>query len=359
MTDFFPGVAPVFKVDGQVARDLARDIESLEVVESTDGMKTLAFTLVARGPGSDPQAEETLYLDGRVVDFGKELEVSIGAAEEACIVFKGLVSAIEGRFGQGGEPRVNVFAEDGLMALRMTRRMRTYEQTTDADIARTLAGEHGLSADVDADGPTYSVVQQWNQSDLAFLRERARGVQAEIWLDGARLCFKSRGKRDATSLELTQGGDLLAVQLRADLAHQRTQVRISGYDATARDVIDEEAGEEAVLSEVSGGRIGPAVVQSAFGQRVSHRVRENPLTAPEARDWARAEMLRRARSFVTVSGVTSGSPAMVVGSKLTLNEVGKAFEGDGYTVTRVCHTYDLSHGHRTHFEAERATVNAS
>jgi phage protein D len=68
-------------------------------------------------------------------------------------------------------------------------------------------------------------------------------------------------------------------------------------------------------------------------------------------------MLRRARRFVTVSGLTRGSPDMVVGSRLTLNQVGQPFEGAGYYATRVRHTYDHGSGLRTYFEAERATVN--
>jgi hypothetical protein len=40
-----------------------------------------------------------------------------------------------------------------------------------------------------------------------------------------------------------------------------------------------------------------------------------------------------------------------------LQRVGSAFAGDGYYVTRVCHTYDLVRGLRTHFDAERSTVN--
>jgi phage protein D len=67
-------------------------------------------------------------------------------------------------------------------------------------------------------------------------------------------------------------------------------------------------------------------------------------------------MLRRARSFVTVVGITRGSPDMVVGSKLTLQRVGHPFDGGGYYVMRVLHTYDLMYGHRTHFVAERPTV---
>ncbi len=93
-------------------------------------------------------------------------------------------------------------AEDALMELRQTRRMHTYKNVSDADIATRIASDHGLSPDAQADGPTYDVVQQWNQSDLAFLRERARLIQAEVWVDDGTLHFATRGSRTGTDLSL-------------------------------------------------------------------------------------------------------------------------------------------------------------
>jgi phage protein D len=357
MTEFFAAMAPVFKVDGEVKSDLARDVNFLRVEEATDGMKTLEINLLAEGPRPNQREESQLYLDGQTVDFGKTIEVSIGAADSARIIFTGAVSAIEASYVAGVVPFVSVFAEDALMALRMTRRMKTYENVSDADIAQAIAQEHGITASAEADGPTYKVVQQWNQSDLAFLRERARLIQAELWFSDDTLHFATRGHRTATTLPLVLGNDLLDVQLRADLAHQRTSVSVSGYDASQRDSISEEVTDEVLQAEVSGGRSGIAVLQQAFGERKSYRVRNDPLVAEEASAWAKAEMLRRARGFVSVSGMTNGTADMVVGSKISLDGVGAPFTGDGYYVTRVVHTYDLVDGFRTHFEAERATVN--
>jgi phage protein D len=210
---------------------------------------------------------------------------------------------------------------------------------------------------VDVDGPRYDVVQQLNQSDLAFLRERSRLVQAELWVEGRTLHLASRTRRSGTELTLVQGNQLLSVRLCADLAHQRSEVVVTGYDASAADVIDERAQAEVIDAEVSRGRTGPRVVELALGASTTLRVREAALTGAEARAWARAEMLRRARRFVSVVGTTRGSPDMVVGSRLTLQQVGAPFEGSGYYVTRLRHTVDLARGLRTYFEAERATVN--
>jgi phage protein D len=357
MTSLLYSAEPVFQVDGTVKGELTRDLIRLDVVETGDGLKTLVLRVAGTPAHPDLRAVPERYLDGSIVDFGKKLQVALGPNDGARTVFRGLVSALEASFAETKEPEVVVFAEDRLMELRMTRRMRTWERMSDADIASAIAGEHGLTPDVSADGPTYDLVQQWNQSDLAFLRERAALIQAEVAVDDTTLVFKSRGARSGSEISLVSGNTLIDVQLRADLAHQRTKVKVSGYDAKERDRIEEEAGNDAVQAEATGGKTGPDVLQRAFGERVSHRVRDVPLTGDEARAWAKAEMLRRARGFVTAVGTTNGTPDLVVGSRVSLDRVGGPFNGGGYYVTRVHHSFDRTDGHRTRFEAERATVN--
>ncbi len=355
-SELFVSSSPVFSVDGRDHGELARDLIFLQIEESTNGMKNLRARFVAIGPEVGAETQQLLYMDGRILDFGKSLKIAIGPLQGQRTIFDGYISAIEISFDEGEDPEVCICAEDRLMDLRMTRRMRSYEDKSDADIARDIAGEHGLSPEIDVDGPTYDRIQQWNMSDLAFLRERARLLQAEVWVDGDTLHFKSRDKRNGPEITLVRGNDIISVNACADLSHQRTAVRVSGYDAGNRDVIDEEAGADTVQGEISSGRSGPEVLQRAFGVRVSHRVREVPLDASEAADWARAEMLRRSRKFVTVSGITDGTPDMVVGSKVTLERMGSVFDGDGYYVTQVRHTYDSSSAHRTQFQAVKAAV---
>jgi uncharacterized protein len=348
--------APVFQVEGEVKGELARDLRRLEVEETTAGLRTMRATFVGHGPKRGREEEVQLYLDGTVLDFGRKLEISIGPEGDARTIFTGFISGLEASFHQGSVPEVTAFAEDKLMRFRLTRRSKTYRGKSDAGIARAIASEHGMAAQADAEGPTYDVVQQFNMSDLAFLRERARLIQAEIWLQDDKLYFQSRGARNATELTLVRENHLIDVEARADLAHQRTSVSVSGFDAAARDRIEATAGGETIQEEIEGGRTGPAILRSAFGVHASYRVREVPLRSGEARAWARAEMLRRSRSFVTVAGTTRGSPDMMVGSKLTFDGLGRAFDGPGYHVTRLRHTYDMTHGHRTEFEAERPTL---
>ncbi len=351
--------APVFTVDGQLMRDLAQDCVRLEVSEGVEGLRTLQAHVLAVGRGTAGPPQRMLHLDGGTVDLGRSLRVALGPDAVQRTVFDGTISGLEAVFVDGDPPIVILLAEDLLMRLRMTRRMRTYRDVTDADVAADVAAAHGLQADVDVDGPRYDVVQQLNQSDLAFLRERARLVQAELWCTDGTLHFRSRPRREAPALTLVQGVGLLSVRLCADLAHQRSEVVVTGYDAQGRQGIDERAGPDVVEAETSGGRSGARLVARALGDSAAIRVREAALTGAEAQAWARAEMLRRGRRFVEVRGTTRGSPDMVVGSRLTLQRVGGPFDGDGYYVTWVQHRYDLAHGFRTHFTAERATINTA
>ncbi|SEI82741.1 phage late control D family protein [Demequina mangrovi] len=358
MTDALLAVAsPVFTVAREVVGTLARDCVRLTIDEGVDGLRTLEARFVASGIGAAGPPGPMLHLDGSEFDFGTEIQVAVGGSGAQHEVFDGAVSAIEAVFGDSEPPAVVMLAEDPLMRLRMTRRMRTYTDVTDADVVRQLAQEHGLDADVAAEGPRHDVLQQINQSDLAFLRERARLLQTDLWCRDGTLHLSDRPSRTGARITLLHGGDLLTCRISADLAHQRTEVVVSGYNTRTEDVIDERAGAEAIQAEAQPGRTGPQVLEQAFGASAGMRVREVPETAAQASAWARAEMLRRSRRFVTVHGTTRGTPQLDVGSQVRLELVGPPFDGDGYYVTRVTHTYDNVRGLRTSFQAERATLN--
>src|SRR5262249_19158508 len=159
-----------------------------------------AVTPTTNAVGDDPA-----YLDGATIDFGSTISVDFGPADRACTIFDGIVSAIELSLSDGGTPNVSIYAEDALMKLRMTRRSTSYGDVPAADLAEQTAPQHGLQADAAAPGPTSPVVQQWNQSDLAFLRDRAALVAAEVWVEGSTLHFAPRSNRHGGEVTLVHG----------------------------------------------------------------------------------------------------------------------------------------------------------
>src|SRR5207248_6400409 len=142
--------------------------------------------------------------------------------------------ALEGSFPEGAPPLITILAEDRFQDLRMTRRTRSFENVSDTDVIRHITSDHGFTDDVSADGPTYKILAQVNQSDLAFMRERARSINAELWVEDTKLFAKSRTDRAGMAIDLAYGNKLFSFSVRADLAHQCTEVGVAGWDVEGK-----------------------------------------------------------------------------------------------------------------------------
>jgi phage protein D len=336
----------MIRIAGQDNASLTGGLLDLRIDEAADGLYACEATFGNWGPRNGSTG--FLYFDRQTLDFGKELEIRLGTET----IFRGLISALDARFPDGDPPRICVLAEDRLQALRMTRRTRTYLGMSDADVFQKVANDHGLTPDVNVTGPTHKVLSQLDLSDLAFLRERARAIDAELWVEGATLKVQQRTARNGGSLTLGYGNKLRELNVSADLAHQRTSVRVGGWDVSAKDALEFDATESAVSAELNGGESGSSVLSSALGERkeaVAHAV---PLNLQEAQLRAESLYRVRARRFVSGRGVGETTSKLRVGAHARLTGVGPLFEGE-YYVTWVRHLFDGAAGLRTEFGVER------
>jgi uncharacterized protein len=349
---------PQVLINGRTNNALSADVLSVLVEETTEGLYRCEtrfnnFGELQRGyPGY-------LYFGRDILDFGTDFAIHVGQDSQARQVFKGRISAIEAEYPSGGGGLITVLAEDRLQGLRMSRRTRTFEEVSDADVIRQIATEYSLTPLVSMSGPTHKVLAQVNQSDLAFIRERARSINAELWVEDTTLFARSRTDRADTSINLAYGGNLLSFSVRADLAHQCTQVGVTSWDVAAKDAIEEIATENAIRSELDTSETsGSTILQQAFGERKESIVHTVPLTSEEARGIAQARYSERARRFVSGSGIADGDARIRVGCIVSLLGLGSLFNGK-YYVVRVRHSYDTLYGFRTTFDVERPGLGYS
>ena len=344
---------PRISIEGQEEAALAQQLQALFVEETTAGLYRCELTFANWGPRDGTVG--FLYFDRAKLDFGKKVTVEMGAGDAAGRIFEGRVTGLEGRFTGSRPPELLVMAEDKLQELRMTRRTRSWEDVSDADVIRQVAQAHGLRADVDVAGPTHRVVAQVNQSDLALARDRARAAGAELWLEDDTLKARARPARDAGSLALTFGQKLHEFAVQADLAHQATGFTVSGWDVASKQAVQPEATGAVVQGELNGGDSGSDILRQAFGTRTQQVVHDLPVNEDEARALADAHFARAARRFVSGTGVAEGDARLRVGAELDLQRIGPLFEGT-YWVTRVRHTFDAVNGYRTLFSVERPAL---
>ena len=127
---------PTINVAGKDEAALQGGLMDLLVVETTSGL----YRCEARfgNWGKVGGGVGLLYLDRKLLDFGKALKISIGDDP----IFEGKITAIEGHFLEGASPEITVLAEDRLEKLRVVRRSRSFADLSDADLAaRTSSAE--------------------------------------------------------------------------------------------------------------------------------------------------------------------------------------------------------------------------
>ena len=337
---------PTISVDGQDDPGLEQGLTSLIIVEQTSGLYRCEATFGNWGERNG--TIDFLYFDRQTLDFGKTFKIKL----DTDLLFDGRVTALEAHFGEARPPEIVVLAEDRFQDLRMTRRTRNFNDVSDSDVFRHLATDHGLSPDIQVSGPTYRVLAQINQSDLAFMRERARAIDAEVWMDGSKLHAKSHTTRGGTPVSLQHGGNLREFNVLADLSHQRTSIVVNGWDIAGKSGLQYEATSSAINSELNGDISGVSILQSALGARKEALAHAVPLNSNEAQTLAEAFFKLTARRFVVGHGLVETEPKLRVGAQVNIQNVGPLFNGK-YYLTEVRHLFDLRLGLRTEFTAER------
>jgi phage protein D len=353
---FYPS-RPTLTVGGEEVPGLTEGLLSLAVEETTAGL--FCCEAAFGNWGAAASGVGFLYFDRALFDFGKELAVVMGEGDTVAPVFQGRITGIEGRYPRQRPPELQVLAEDRCQDLRMVRRTRTFEDVSDRDVFQEIAGDHGLTAELDIEGPTYRTLAQVNQSDLAFLRERARAIDAEVWVEGTKLFAQARVRRKAAApVTLTYGQGLRELTAAADLANQRTRLAVGGWDVGAKEAIEEEADEATMAGELGGRLSGASVLREAFGDRAERLVHIVPLSGQEARSVAEARYREIARRFLTAEGIADGDARLKVATEVTLTGLGPLFDGPWY-VTAVRHTFDPRHGFLSRFCCERPGLGTS
>ena len=340
---------PTFVVDGQDQPALAEGLLRLVVSEDTQGLARCEA--VFGNWGTLNRRTGYLYFGRDLLEFGKTFVVKSGTTA----IFTGRIGALEAEFPEGAPPQISVLAEDRLQDLRMTRRTRSFADQSDADVIRQIASDHGLTPQVDVSGPTHKILSQVNQSDLAFLRDRCRTLEAEIWVEDTTLHAQSRAARNAEAVELSFGRNLFAFKVLADLAHQRTTVTASGWDVSGKSAFTHDADDSLIQQELDGGDGGADILAQAFGARKESLVHTLPLSADETESVAGAYFKMTARRFVVGHGRAEGRGDLRAGRKVDLAGLGPLFSGK-YYLASVRHIFDATAGYRVEFTAERAAL---
>ncbi len=348
---------PTVRLNGQADARTASLVTSLVVNEQEGGLSSLELRLTNSASLDTGGAEYAFDAssDGEL-ELGAEIIIGAGATDAPVEIFRGVVTGLEGVFSENGPPELIVLAEDSLQKARLARRTRVFEDQSLADIARAIAGDHGLTPVISGLDQNFGVQAQLNESDLSFLRRLLARVDADAQIVGADLQISPRSEVRRGALTLALGEGLKSARVLADLAHQVTKTTVKGWDVSAGSLLQAEGGETALGP--GGGDRGGGLLEQSLGARAHHSCHHLAATQSEADALATTIRNRRARRFLRVHAAATGNPALRVGTHVTLEGLGAWFSNTFY-VSSARHLYDLTQGYRTEFEGQCAYLGAA
>ncbi len=323
-------------------------VAGLDVEQDVDvpGMLTLEISSV------DTQQKQTSWIDDpKLFTIGNVIEVKLGYAGDLDTVMIGEIAGLEPTFSSNRPAGLTVRGFDRLHRLTRSRKSRTFLQLKDSDIASKIAQDAGLTPQVDDSSIVHEHVYQHNQSDLDFLRLRARRINYEVLVDDKTLIFRKVANAQSSVLTLTMDSDLLQFDARLSSAVQVSDFSVRAWSPKdKKEVVGQaKAGDE--VSTMGGQKSGAAITQDAFGQS-TYAISEPVETQAEADELAKARLNQRVLELITGDGVCLGRTDLRAGKVITIAGVGQRFGGD-YYVTGALHRYSSQTGYKTYFKVAR------
>ncbi|ADV68669.1 VgrG-related protein [Deinococcus maricopensis] len=307
-------------------------------VESSLHLPDIA-TITFRDPDVDLIESPAFKLGATV-----QVKAKVGGNEET--VFDGELVEVEPRYTRHNQ-KLRLRAFDRMHRLARGTHTRSFQNVSDMDLVKKLAGEAGMQAKVGPASFVHPYILQHNQTNLAFLRERAARLGYVLYADGKTLhCEPPTGP---DKIELTWGNDLVEFAPRLSSIQQTTRTVVRGWDPKQK---------RAVVGQADTGNGKVSVGDSSTSEQVAPQAFNMP--APETQSTvivrdqsyataiAQAERNRRAEGLIEATGVCGGYPKLTAGTTLTIKNVGKRFEGD-YVASSVRHQYRTDRGYFTEF----------
>ncbi len=326
-----------------------------------------------------PDTFELVFLDSGFdvlqqagLQMGAKVQILAGSRTDTAghPLLEGEVIAFEGTYGER-YPLTRVRGCTLDHRLQRVRRIRTFVNAKDSDVARQLAGDAGVPVGtVDATAQVHPVLAQENQTDWEFLRERAEEIGYEIGVEAGKLCFRKARGADGAAVKATLGLDLLQFNPRITSAGLVPEVEVRAWDpvnakakATSAPIsastVSIGAGDAASAARTFAGTVAPAAAGSGeLGPPPSQQARlvyDQAVTVDNdsvraLEDAAAALAQKAASGYAEAEGELLGEAKVMAGTVLDIDGVPEQFAGT-WTISRARHVFDHNDGggYRTQF----------
>lgn len=259
---------------------------------------------------------------------GKNIRIEAGYQSDEKIIFDGVVITHKIEIPEDQPSTLEIECADFVFASTLVRKNNLFEQKTDSSIIQQILGTYSdLSVTVDATTVTHPELVQYYCSDWDFVCSRTDANGLIILSDGKDVKVIKPLVSASPVLKVTYGEDLIA--FRGEL---QTSDQTMGVDAYAWDIASQAlikaASATPTLNEQ--GDQTPAALSEAVGGERWEVQTESYGDTSQLQTWADAQSLKAGLARIRGEIKFQGSSLAVPGCLITLDGLGKRFNGDAF-----------------------------
>ncbi|WP_337099675.1 phage late control D family protein [Paenibacillus sp. YIM B09110] len=332
-------------IDGQLIRLQDMALEWVDVEQTTDAQADVArFCIVNAFKWQD----NVMQWVGTTIAVGKLLQVKLGYADKKGLVFDGIITGYNVDYGSSMNPKVIVVAMDRSFLMMKSSHSKVWSQSKDSDIVQQIAGEYGLSTDIDVTTVKKNTIEQIGVSDYHFIRSLAIDNDRHFYVTASKLYFKKPKTSGDPLITLRYGQNLMGFTLQVDASSQVAEVKVRGYDVDKMEPI--EASAKTITKIGTMEKAGPSVA-AQFSAKKVEIVYTQATSQDEATALAKAMLERLSRELVSGHGSCVGFPEIKPGELIKFDGLGGSNLNHTARLTKVTHRIDAE-GYVVHFETE-------
>jgi len=281
--------------------------------------------------------------------MGQELRIDLGEGNYRREVFVGETASLELDLDDEGKTPLRIRAYDRAHRLHRGRFTRSFTNVKDSDIAKSIAAELELNADVKETREVHEYLLQNNQTNWEFLHERATRLGFELQVRGNTLVLRPPPSTPAEVIDLSwepapgrQGGQLYSLRARMTTSEQANEVEVRGWDPLNKKEVVGRATSPEDAPTTGQKKTGGDVAKEAFKRKVRVVIAREPIySQDQAERLAQSVLNELGSTFVMIEGAAMGDPRLRLGSEVNLPTLSDQFGGK-YVVTEARHLYDAS-----------------
>ena len=311
------------------------------------------FTLVLRNDYQPMDPNEEIWKHQDLLTMGKKIKIGLLSSLESGnesddqsdsgddqehYLIDGEITAIETHFSDRTQAPIIIRGYDISHRLHRGRHNRSFQNMTDSDIVKKVIQDVGIDAGtIDESGIPHDYVFQENQTNMAFLRDRASRLGYELFVQDNKLNFRKPQKDQTLKLQWLR--EISSFRVRVTSAEQVKEVEVRGWDYKSKQTIVSTVQSEKLITKTDNGP-GKDTTDK-FDQKPSEQkmilVDRPVFQAKEADKMAQALYDELSGQYVYADAKGEGNPNIRPGRVVELEDMGP--HSGNYYVTDTRHAY--------------------